>query len=396
MSKLKVIAIALLGMFLSLFLVIFGLLFTVNMTLLNANFVTSRLDDLPVSSLVEEADFDKIGEENPELADFIEDIIIKNESELKERTGEAIHIVYDYLKGRSQNLDLELILRETILDPNFAVSIIEEADLIPLIEKLIEEMIPEEVLPQDFSIEPYLDDIAIALEPWLKEQADAIVPPLYDYILGQSQGIDPVISLEFPEDSFRETLEEAFLKSPPPLMAGLSQTELKQEFDEYYSQFEADIPSQFEIDLNEIETPDQITESLADAEKALAEARRGIGYFNLAYGLLIGFILLLIAGIILVYREVKGASRTLGSTFLTYGIFNLIAVFVARGVAGSQIAQRDDIPASLQTWLTQLINSSLTPLLILAIVLLIIGAALLTTSFVYRRRQTAIETETPL
>jgi len=111
--------------------------------------------------------------------------------------------------------------------------------------------------------------------------------------------------------------------------------------------------------------------------------------------LLIGFIVLLIAGIIFIYREVKGATRILGITFLVYSIFGLIAVFVTRGIAGSQIA-RLDIPASLQTWLTQLINSSLTPLLILTIILMVVGAVLLTVSFIYRRRQTATETETPL
>jgi len=384
-----------LGMFLSLALVFFGFLFTLNMTILNANFVTSRLDDLPVSSLVEEAELGKINEENPELADFIEGIIIENEPELKERAGEAIHIVYDYLEGRSQSLDLERILRDTILDPDFAVSMIEEADLAPLAEELVETMIPEEGLPQDFSIEPYLDDIAVALEPWLKEQADDVIPPIYDYILGQSQSLDLVISLEPAEEIMKSALKEAFLESPPPEMSGLSQAELRQEFDEYYSKFEDEIPSGIEIDLDALETPDQMAKSLAEAEEALAEARRYIGYFNLGYGLLIGFIVLLIAGIIFIYREVKGATRILGITFLVYSIFGLIAVFVTRGVAGSQIAQLD-IPASLQTWLTQLINSSLTPLLILTIILMVVGAVLLTVSFIYRRRQTATETETPL
>jgi len=395
MSTPKVIAIAFLGMFLSLALVVFGFLFTLNMTILNANFITSRLDDLPVSSLVEEAELGKINEENPELADFIEGIIIENEPELKERAGEAIHIVYDYLEGRSQSLDLERILRDTVLDPDFAVSMIEEADLAPLAEELVETMIPEEGLPQDFSIEPYLDDIAVALEPWVKEQADDVIPKLYDYILQKHPDYYEVISLELPEGIFRDAFEEAFLESPPPEMSGLSQAELRQEFDEYYSKFEAEIPSGIEIDLDALETPDQMAKSLAEAEEALAEARRYIGYFNLGYGLLIGFIVLLIAGIIFIYREVKGTTRILGITFLVYSIFGLIAVFVTRGIAGSQIA-RLDIPASLQTWLTQLINSSLTPLLILTIILMVVGAVLLTVSFIYRRRQTATETETPL
>jgi len=179
-------------------------------------------------------------------------------------------------------------------------------------------------------------------------------------------------------------------------MAGLSQAELRQEFEEYYSRLEAEIPSWIEIDLSEIETSDQMAESLAETEEALAEARGHIGHFNLAFGLLIFFILLLTAGIILVHREVKIASRILGITFFVYSVFGLIAVFVSRSIASSQISQHADIPASLQTWLIQLTNSSLTPLLILTIILFIIGAWLLTVSFIYRRHQTVTETETPL
>ncbi|MCJ7768990.1 MAG: hypothetical protein MUO92_00730, partial [Dehalococcoidales bacterium] len=138
--------------------------------------------------------------------------------------------------------------------------------------------------------------------------------------------------------------------------------------------------------------PSGFAESLAEAEEALSESRQYVGFFNAVYGLLIGFIVLLVAGIILVYREVKGTSRTLGGIFLGYGIVNLIAVFIARGVAGTQISQLDDVPSSMQTWLTQLATSSLTPLLILAIVLLIAGAALLTVSFVYKHPRNQTET----
>lgn len=397
MSTLKIVAIVLLNLFLSLSLVVFGFAFTINMTALNADYVTSQLDDLPVSSLVEEAEFGEIIEDNPELADLIEDVIIENETELKERAGEAIHIVYDYLEGRSQSLDLALTLRDTVLDPDFTITIIEQADFTPLIEEMVAELIAEVELPYGLSVGPHLDDIAQELELWAKQQAAIAVPPIYDYILGQSQSLDVVISLEPVKEILKDTLKQDFFESPPPEFSGLSPAELEQEFDTLFEEFAADIDSTLEIgeELTDSEMPSQVAESLEDAEEALGEAQRYIGYFNLGYGLLIGFIVLLILGIILIYREVKGATRTLGAAFLTYGIINLIAVFVARGLARPPIA-RLDIPLSLQTWLTQLINSSLTPLLVLAIVLLIVGAALLTVFFIYRRRQTPMETEKPL
>jgi TRAP-type C4-dicarboxylate transport system permease large subunit len=124
---------------------------------------------------------------------------------------------------------------------------------------------------------------------------------------------------------------------------------------------------------------------LSEVEDVFTESRKYVGIFNVVYGLLIGLIVLLVAGIILLYREVHGASRNLGGIFLGYGIINLIAVFIARGIADSQISQVEDIPASMQTWFIQLASSSLTPLFTLALVLLIAGAVMLTVPFIYKR-----------
>ena len=398
MSALKVIAIVLLSLFLALSLTVFSWLFSIKMTALNANYVTSQLDDLPVTALVEEAEFDEVIEEYPELGDLIKSSIIENEAELKERTGEIINTVYDYLKGRNPNLDLAATLSDTVLDPDFSISIVEKADLTPLIKELLNDMMSEVELPYGLSIEPYLDDIALELEPWVKQQAAIAIPPIYDYILGQSQNTNLIISLASATESLKNALKQDFLESVPPEFAGLSTAELEQEFDEIFDDFADDIRPNIDIDLELMgsDIPSDVSGSLADVEEAFEESRRYIGYFNTVYGLLIGFILLLIVGIVLVYRQVKGPTSTLGSIFLSYGAINLIAVFIARGIAGSQITQLDDVPLSIRTWLTQFITSSLTPLLVLSIVLLVIGAALLTVSFIYQRRQTPTATETPL
>lgn len=398
MSALKVIAIVLLSLFLALSLTVFSWLFSIKMTALNANYVTSQLDDLPVTALVEEAEFDEVIEEYPELGDLIKSSIIENEAELKERTGEIINTVYDYLKGRNPNLDLAATLSDTVLDPDFSISIVEKADLTPLIKELLNDMMSEVELPYGLSIEPYLDDIALELEPWVKQQAAIAIPPIYDYILGQSQNTNLIISLAPATENLKNALRQDFLESVPPEFAGLSTAELEQEFDEIFDDFADDIRPNIDIDLELMgsDIPSDVSGSLADVEEAFEESRRYIGYFNTVYGLLIGFILLLIVGIALVYRQVKGSTRTLGSIFLSYGAINLIAVFIARGIAGSQITQLDDVPLSIRTWLTQFITSSLTPLLVLSIVLLVIGAALLTVSFIYQRRQTPTATETPL
>jgi len=394
MSTLKIIAVVFLSLLLAIALFIFGFLFSMKMTTLNASYVNSHLDSLPMASLVEEAEFDEAIEDNPDLVSLIKSVITENEAELKERIGETIDIIYNYLNGKSEELDMALVLKDTILDPDFTISIIDKADLTPLVNELVAEMTNEADLPYDLSIEPYIDDIAQDLEPWLKEQATAAIPSIYDYILGFRQDTDIVIQLEPVREIMESKLKQDFLDSPPAELAGLPTAELELKFVEVFDEFAGDIWTAIEIDMELMDSdiPSDFAESLAEVEEALSESRQYVGYFNAVYGLLIGFIVLLIAGIILIYREVKGASRTLGGIFLGYGIVNLIAVFIARGTARTQIAQLDDVSSSMQIWLTQSAAGSLTPLLILAIVLLITGAALLAVSFIYKRHQNQTET----
>ncbi len=385
MGSLKVVAVVLLAVILFLSLAVFGVAFSVKMTALNAGFITSHLERLDISSLLDELDTGDIYEGNPGVVNYAREIIEDNEPEIKQRLGQAIDDIYDYLLRRSESLDLAEVLRDTILDPDFAIDMVEQSDLALLAEELVVTMMPEDLnLP--FSMEPYLGDIAVALEPWLKQQAGAVIPELYDYILGEGQGPGLVISLESAKGIFRDSFEEAFLESPPPQMAGMSHAELEQAFAGFYAQFEDEIPVAIELDLNDLEAPDQVAESLTEVEDALAESQRYIGLFHTMYGVTIGLMLLMVAGIILIYREVRGSSRVLGIVFGTYGVIGLIMVFVARAVSRAPVMNLD-VPASFQDWLMRLSDSCLTPMLILATILLVVGAALLAVSFIYRSRQ---------
>ena len=385
MSSLKIVAVVMLAIILFLSLAVFGVAFSGKMTALNAGFITSHLERLDVSDLLDELDTSDIYEENPGVVNYVREIINDNEPEIKQRLGQAIDDIYDYLLGRSESLDLADVLGDSILDPDFAIDIVEQSDLALLAEELAVTMTPED-LNIPFSLEPYLDDIAIALDPWLKQQAGTVIPELYDYILGEGQGFGLVISLESAKSIFRGSFEEAFLESPPPQMAGMSQAELEQAFAGFYARFEDEIPVAIELDLGDLGTPDQVAESLAEVEDALAESRRFIGLFHTMYGVTIGLMLLMVAGIILLYREVRGSSRVLGIVFAAYGVIGLIMVFVARGVSRAPVTNLD-VPASFQDWLLRLSESYLTPMLILTSVLLVVGAALLAVSFIYRPRQ---------
>ncbi len=516
MSALKVVSVSLLGFLLTLSLVIFGLAFTMKMTALNADFVTSRIDAIDVSALTEEIIDEQVSlgdlpeefteelrvalidtidrlepvvkeqldtsvystydyllakKESPELAltlretffslEFVSsfldeidisslaeaylssesvqedlpeeftgelkadlvDIIDRLEPLIKERISAVSDHIFDYMLGMSQSLDMVSLMRENILDSEFVGSLLDEIDIPSLLENVdlsslamdyLNEQTSEDISEEVEYLVGYVDEIIIELEPWMREQVGIVAGPVFDYLLGISQNIDISVSLEPVKDALGDNLREAFLESPPEELAGLSQTELEQYFDEHFGELADEFPATFDLDesvLGDLRTDitsaladaeieleqsrQDVAESLAEAEMAFGESREYVGYFTLSYNLLIVFILLLIAGIVLIHREVKGSTRTLAGIFITFGVFNLVAVLVARALIRPPLEQIEDIPSSLLEWIVQTTSSSLTPLLVLAIVMLVVGAVLLAVPIIYSRRQTRMKAGYP-
>jgi len=397
MGFLKGVALFLLSSLLFLSLSIFGLAFTLNQTILNPDFITSELDKLDVSSMADELISEQItrGEFPEELGTALVNTITKLEPLVKEQISTIADPAFDYLLGKSQNLDLAQTLNNT-LDADFIVALIDELDISSLAGEFISEQItgeiPEELGYLAESMDELLVETLVELEPWIKEQISTAADPIFDYLLGESQSLNVVISLEPVKESLKENLWQAFLQSPPSELEGLPQAELEQYFNELYQEFSEQIPSAFELNesLLGTELPANIAEALAEAEAALEPARQYIGYFQLGYKLLIGFILLLILGIILINRQVRSSTRKLGAIFLTYGAFEYAGVLLAKRFAGAQLAQLP-LPSPLQAWLPpwlpQLLGDFLAPLQMLSLGLLIGGIVLLIVSFVYKPRQ---------
>lgn len=271
-----------------------------------------------------------------------------------------------------------LTLNQTILNPDFAVSQVDRLDIPSLAGEMLSEQIPQEIEPIMPIIAEAIDNTIADLEPWIKEQVSAGIYSFYDYLEGRSESLSLVISLEPVKESFRDNLWEAVSESPPPELAGLSPAEIEQALNEFYSEFSEQIPSTFELN-----------ETLLDPEVVvqLEQAKQIVGYIHLTYNTLIGLILLLILGIVLLNREVRGSTRQIGITLLICGIIGYVGALVAKNVAGTQLTQLD-MPVYLQTWMPQLIADALAPLEMYGIGLLAAGVVLLVVSFVYKRRQT--------
>jgi len=270
---------------------------------------------------------------------------------------------------------LALTLNNTILNPDFVVSELDRLDISSLTKELLSEQIP----PEEELIAEVLTDTIADLEPWIKEQVNTVIYSSYDYLMGRSQSLSLVISLEPLRDSWKSNLREAVLRSPPPELAGVPpaviELYINQSIDEILTNLQ--ITPTFEFNESSL-SPEVLAQ--------LEQVRQAIGYFQAGYKAVIGFILLLIPGIILINRQVKGATRGIGITFLTCGVPWYAGIFVAKYLAGTQLAQLD-IPSQLQTWLPQLVDDFLVPLEMFSIGLLAGGVALIIVSFLYKPRQ---------
>ncbi len=263
------------------------------------------------------------------------------------------------------------LLNQTILNPGFVSSEINKLDVPLLAEELLREQIPEEEL-----VAEVLSDTITNLEPWIQQQVTDGVYFSYDYLTGRSQSLSVVIPLDPVKESLKDNVEEVILQILPPELAGASPAQIELFLNELYSQIDELLPATFEISESSL-PPDVLS--------TLEMVKQIISYFQVAYNLMIGLIVLLIVGIILIDRQIIGTTRKLGAILLPEGILMLVGVFVAKYFAGTQIAQFD-IPTYLQEWLPQLVSDFVAPLLMLGIGLLVVGVALLTFSFVYKRQ----------
>ncbi|MFC1992802.1 hypothetical protein ACFLV3_03215 [Chloroflexota bacterium] len=273
-------------------------------------------------------------------------------------------------------LGLAITLNQTILNPDFVAAEIDKLDASSLIKDMIQ--LPPDAQFMAGTIDKTIDE----LEPWIKDQVNANVYSGYDYLLGKTESLNIAISTEPVKESLRDNLHDEFMKSIPPELAALSPAQIEQYFDQYYEELSAQIPSTIEFDKNSL--PPEVNSTLE-------QVRQGISYYQIGYWVLIAFTALVIAGIILINRQLKRTTRSIGVTCLIVGAFGFIEAFLSARYAGQLLAQFGDIPVQLQTWMAQLISDFMAPLQTYSIGLLIAGVVLLVVSFVYKPRQPAVE-----
>lgn len=273
---------------------------------------------------------------------------------------------------------LAFLLNQSVLKPDFVVSQLNKLDVSAMADEFISEQVAaggELTTEGEELVAEVITDTVADLEPWMKEQAGILTNSIYDYILGESESLSVSISLGTMKDSLKDNLKEAILQSPPPELAGIPPAQFDQYFDEFFQQYSGDIPDTFNFDENSFP---------AGAQTIIEQVRQAIPQFRIVFWGLIGFMLLLILGIVLIGGKVKSSTRSLGITFFIYGALEYAGVYLSNTFLGPQLAATD-MPTVLATWIPQFVSDFLAPLQMFGIGLMAAGVVLIVVSIIYRQ-----------
>ena len=268
---------------------------------------------------------------------------------------------------------LVFMLNQTILSPDFATSQMEKLDLASMTKELITPALPAEFLEQEF-VTQGLDKTIADLEPWVKEEASNVIHRGYDYLLGKSQSLSFTISLEQFKTTLNVNVWQAVLEDPPPELQGIPPALAEQYFNQYYSQFAGEIPSSFEFDISSLGP---------EVTSQLEQTRQVIGYVKLGFWILIGLMVVLILAIFLINRNMRATSRSLGITFLIYGIFEFVFVLLMKSALIPEIPLPELPSPTLEAWVLGFTTDLMGPLQIFSIGVAVFGVVLIIASFFF-------------
>jgi NADH:ubiquinone oxidoreductase subunit 6 (subunit J) len=115
-------------------------------------------------------------------------------------------------------------------------------------------------------------------------------------------------------------------------------------------------------------------------------ARQIIHAVELAFWILIGVIVFLIACMFAVWQQMKGSLRTLSIIFLIEGAIGTIVYSIVHQIVPGRLPL-SDAPAAIQVWAPHFFNSLILPWGIYSITLLVLGIFLLVGSIMVGHRR---------
>jgi hypothetical protein len=266
-------------------------------------------------------------------------------------------------------------LNSTVLSPGFVSAEIQKLDTTELAKELLPDSLPGDLQPYSSSI----DSTIVELRPWIDSQTQMVISSTYDYLSGRTEALNLTVQAEIIRQTLVKNFEAAYKKSPPAQYSRLNASQQQQALGQAEQELSNLLPQNMTIEVSE--------KTLGpDATQVLQGARSGYSFAKTAYTGLIWAAIVLALLIILLLRELKGISRTLGIVLLLAAGVAYLAFWLIK-IYASTASISQDWPKSIQSWVPEVIRNTLSPMGILCLIILIAGAALLTASFFFRSDQ---------
>jgi hypothetical protein len=284
--------------------------------------------------------------------------------------GLALGLVIFFLAVSLFLLGPLIILNNTVLNADFTRSEIDRLNVTEIARSYLRDNIP----PDYASYAGILDATIEENKDWIDLQIAGIVDEFFNYINGQSEDIAISIDLAPVRASLEEKFKVEFQKQAADELAGLSESEKQELINQKVAEFMQDYPTT--LDVTRADLPEE-------AANALQQVKEAAGYLKTAYIVLIIACLVLIGLVILIFRNIKGPTLTLGLVFSIEGVLGMISYIVGRSLISTAIPLAD-VPAEMHDWLITFAQNIISPWGIYLIVMLVVGLALLVVYFVFR------------
>lgn len=357
MSFLKGFGTFVLGFLLFISLSIFGMAFMLNSTVLSPGFVKKQVDRIDISGAARDIADQQIQDYLPTELNFLKDAVYSaidaQEPWFKAQADQAIDTGYNFFLGKTDKLAIRIPL--DTLKTDLKNSLWQEMN------KQLTAWLRGNILNQ--------------LEPYIFQNLNQ-----YRSLLPQELVLLSDAQLKSYIDTFLKQIQTQIVSTGvAPVLSGLLETLVKPYFDYYYNEYAAQIPNALVADQSNIPT---------DVMDNLLLARKYIGYFRDSYYWLIALMVLLAAGIFLIYRNIQEPSRALGIDLFIFGAFDLAGVLAARSFNPTQ-SLLDLLPQkmpSLEPWLDALYRDVTGKMLAFSIGVLVVGVVLIVISFVFKKK----------
>lgn len=265
-------------------------------------------------------------------------------------------------------------VNSTVFNADFMAKQIQNLDMSDLAGEIIGEQIIQSLPPEAAFAGDAIGEVLVEIEPWIDQQADVLIHRIYGYMLGETDSYAVTVPLAELKTILLAKIE-VIVPDAIPGFASLPPAQQAQLLEQMKQEFTGSFPADLVID-----------ESLLGAEftATIEQAREYLSYSRMGYWGMIGLIAVLSLIIILIFRTVRGAARTLGIVALLFGLLELGLYFGAQTFA-LPLLPVSELPASMGGWALGLVEAVIGTVLVTGISSAVVGLGLIILSALYRR-----------